>query len=60
MTISKVSQALSLVELYAASNVILLSLKKQVIVLYEYIHAVNLMPDHPLQELTNLYGSSSI
>lgn len=32
-----------------------LSLKKQVIVLYECIHALNLMPDHPLQELTNLY-----
>ena len=32
-----------------------LSLKKQVIVLYECIHALNLMPNHPQQELTNLY-----
>ena len=32
-----------------------LSLKKQVMVLYECIHALNLRPNHPLQKLTNLY-----
>ena len=32
-----------------------LSIKEQAKTLYQVIHALNLMPDHPLQELTNLY-----
>ena len=32
-----------------------LSIKEQAIKLYQIIHALNLMPNHPLQEITNLY-----
>ncbi len=32
-----------------------LSIKEQAKTLYQVIHALNLMPNHPLQEITNLY-----